>query len=74
MQHMWNFLSMHFDAYHSLMEEFTWEGIQQDGYHHIWRDMHSRDDDGEVVTTTSLLIESEGELSVEPFQLNDQST
>ena len=22
------FLSMHFDAYHSLMEEFTWEGIQ----------------------------------------------
>ena len=23
-----DFLSMHFDAYHSLMEEFTWEGIQ----------------------------------------------
>ena len=22
------FLSMHFDAYHSLMKEFTWEGIQ----------------------------------------------
>ena len=22
------FLSMHFDAFHSLMEEFTWEGIQ----------------------------------------------
>ena len=23
-----DFLSMHFDAYYSLMEEFTWEGIQ----------------------------------------------
>ena len=22
-----DFLSMHFDAFHSLMEEFTWEGI-----------------------------------------------
>ena len=22
-----DFLSMHFDAYHSLMEEFSWEGI-----------------------------------------------
>ena len=25
-----DFISMHFDAYYSLMEEFTWEGIQQD--------------------------------------------
>ena len=37
-------------------------------------EMHSSDDDGEVVTTTSLLIESERELSFEPFQLNDQGT
>ena len=37
-------------------------------------EMISPDDDGEVVTTTSLLIESERELSIEPFQLNDQST
>lgn len=29
-----DFLSMHFDAYHSLMEEFTWEGIQQYVYQH----------------------------------------
>ena len=25
-----DFLAMHFNAYHSLMEEFTWEGIQHD--------------------------------------------
>ena len=25
-----DFFSMHFDAFHSLREEFTWEGIQQD--------------------------------------------
>ena len=25
-----DFLSMHFDAYHSLMEKFTWEGIQHE--------------------------------------------
>ena len=31
------FLSMHFDAYHSLMEEFTWEGIQQNLYQHMER-------------------------------------
>ena len=36
--------------------------------------MHSPDGDEEVVTTTSLLIESEGEFSVEPFQLKVQST
>ena len=29
------FLSIHFDAYHSLMEEFTWEGIQEDVYPHM---------------------------------------
>ena len=27
-----DFHSMHFDACHSLMEEFTWKGIQQDVY------------------------------------------
>ena len=32
-----DFLSMHFYAYHSLMEEFTWEGIQQDVYQHMER-------------------------------------
>lgn len=31
------FLSMHLDAYHSLLEEFTWEGIQQDVYQHMGR-------------------------------------
>ena len=31
------FLSMHFDAYHSLMKEFTWRGIQQDVYQHMER-------------------------------------
>ena len=29
-----DFPSMHFDAVHSLMEEFTWEGIQHDVYQH----------------------------------------
>ena len=36
--------------------------------------MHSPDGDGEVFTTTSLLIEIEGEFLVEPFQPKDQST
>ena len=32
-----DFLSMQLDAYHSLMEEFTWEGIQHDIYQHMER-------------------------------------
>ena len=32
-----DFLSMHFDAYFSLMEEFTWEGIQHDAFQHMER-------------------------------------
>ena len=32
-----DFISIHFDAYHSLMEEFTWEGIHKDVYQHMER-------------------------------------
>ena len=32
-----DFLSMHFDAYLSLAEEFIWEGIQHDIFHHMER-------------------------------------
>ena len=32
-----DFLAMHMDAYFSLLEEFTWEGIQHDLYHHMDR-------------------------------------
>ena len=49
-------------------------GGHPEGHILAYGDMHSLDGDGEVVTTTSLIIESEGELSVEPFKLNDQST
>ena len=30
-----DFLAMHLDAYFSLLEEFTWEGIHHDIYHHM---------------------------------------
>ena len=32
-----DFLSMHYDAYLSLAEEFTWEGIQHDIFQHMER-------------------------------------
>ena len=32
-----DFLSMHLDAYYSLIEEFTWGCIQQDVYQHMER-------------------------------------
>ena len=32
-----DFFSRHYDAYLSLVEEFTWEGIQQDIYQHVVR-------------------------------------
>ena len=73
MQHMWTFFPC------TLMHMLFLDGGVHLGGHptgciSAYGDMHSLYDDGEVVTTTSLLIESEGELSVEPFQLNDQST
>ena len=32
-----DFLAMHLDAYFSLLEEFTWEGIRHDIYKHMER-------------------------------------
>ena len=44
------------------------------GYISAFGEMHSPNGDREDVTATSLLIGGEGELSVDSFQLNDQST
>ena len=35
--HEEDFFSMHFDAYIALAEEFIWEGIQKDTFHHMER-------------------------------------
>ena len=50
-----DFFSMHFDAYLALAEEFSLGGHPT---RHIsaYREMHSLDDDGQEVLTTSLLI------------------
>ena len=42
------------------------------GWNSAYGEMHSLDGDIEDVTTTFLLIVSEGAFSVEPFQLKDQ--
>ena len=49
-------------------------GVHLGGCISTYGEMNIPDDDGEDVKTTSLLIEGEGKLSIEPFQLNDQST
>ena len=44
------------------------------GHISAYREMHSLDGDREDVTATFLLIGSEGEFPVEPFQLKISST
>ena len=55
-----DFLAVHFDAYFSLLEEFTWEGIQKDMYHELCLDIYMGDP-GEFLEKTqeSLYVEKD---------------